>query len=486
MNGILDVTPAIPELFVFTMACVILVVDLYISKEQRAISYGLTLLTLGVGAMLSLLSFSAEPVFTFNNMFVDDALSDVVKIAICLITLLVFVYSREYIEARGLYKGEYFVLGLFAVVGMMVMASANHFLVLYLGLELLSLSLYSLVAFQRDSELATEAAMKYFVLGALASGMMLYGMSILYGLTGSLDIPTVRRAVGGMSPDDVVLIFGLVFVLVGLAFKLGVVPFHMWVPDVYHGAPTSSTLFIGTAPKIAGFAIVIRLLIGGLEDLHGAWRDMVIILAVLSIATGNLIAIAQTNLKRMLAYSAISHMGFMLLGILAGTPTGYSAALFYSLIYAFMSLGGFGMIILLSREGFEADELEDLKGLNQRNSWYALLMLLLMVSMAGIPPAVGFFAKLAVIQAIIDVNLVWLAVIAVLFAVVGAFYYLRVIKLMYFDPPSEDVQAIQAAPDLKVVMGVNAWAMLLVLPWIGPIQQLCLTAIASVMNGLVS
>ncbi len=409
MNGILNVTPAIPEIFVFTMACVILVVDLYLSKEQRAISYGLTLLTLGVGMMLSIMSFSAEPVFTFNNMFVDDALSDVVKIAICLITLLVFIYSREYIEARGLYKGEYFVLGLFAVVGMMVMASANHFLVLYLGLELLSLSLYSLVAFQRDSELATEAAMKYFVLGALASGMMLYGMSILYGLTGSLDIPTVRKAVGGMSPDDVVLIFGLVFVLVGLAFKLGVVPFHMWVPDVYHGAPTSSTLFISTAPKIAGFAIVIRLLIGGLEDLHGAWRDMVIILAVLSIATGNLVAIAQTNLKRMLAYSAISHMGFMLLGILAGTPTGYSAALFYSLVYAFMSLGGFGMIILLSREGFEADELEDLKGLNQRNSWYALLMLLLMVSMAGIPPAVGFFAKLAVIQAIIDVNLVWLA-----------------------------------------------------------------------------
>ncbi len=484
MNAPLNITPAIPELFVFVMASVILLVDLY--SKQRALSYGLTLFTLAAAAMLALSDFSVEPLLTFNDMFVDDALSDVIKIAICVITLLVFVYSREYLEARALYKGEYFVLALFAVVGMMVMTSANHFLVLYLGLELLSLSLYSMVAFQRDSALATEAAMKYFVLGALASGMLLYGFSILYGLTGTLYIPVVRRSIATLSPDNVVLIFGLVFILVGLAFKLGAVPFHMWVPDVYHGAPTSSTLFIGTAPKIAGFAIVIRLLVGGLEDLHGAWRDMVIILALLSIATGNLIAIAQSNLKRMLAYSAISHMGFMLLGVLSGTPNGYSAALFYSLVYAFMGLGGFGMIILLSRKGFEADELDDLKGLNQRNSWYAALMMLLMISMAGIPPTIGFFAKLAVIQAIIDVNLVWLAVVVVLFAVVGAFYYLRVIKLMYFDPAAEDAPPIQAAPDLKMAMGVNAWALVLILPWIGPIQELCLTAIASVMNGLVS
>ncbi len=486
MNTAINVTPAIPEIVVFVMACVILVVDLYAAKEHRVISYALTLTTLGVAMLISLYSFSADPVYTFNNMFIDDALSDVIKIAVCGITFLVLIYAREYIELRGLYQGEYFVLVLFAVVGMMVMASANHFLVLYLGLELLSLCLYSLVAFQRDSALATEAAMKYFVLGALGSGMMLYGMSILYGLTGTLDITEVRQAVGAMPLDNVALIFGLVFVLVSLAFKLGAVPFHMWVPDVYHGASTSSTVFIGTAPKIAGFAIVIRLLIGGLEDLHGAWRDMVIILSLLSIAIGNLIAIAQSNLKRMLAYSAISHMGFMLLGVLAGTPNGYSAALFYILAYALMSLGGFGMIIVLSRAGFEADELADLKGLNQRNPWYALLMMLLMVSMAGIPPTIGFFAKLSVIQAIIEVNLVWLAVVAVLFAVVGAYYYLRVIKLMYFDPPDEGVASIEAAPDLRVVMGLNAWAMVLLLPWIGPIQRVCLTAVASVMNGFAS
>ncbi|MDJ0957723.1 MAG: NADH-quinone oxidoreductase subunit NuoN [Arenicellales bacterium] len=479
----LNIQPILPEIFIAVMACVILVVDLYIKQSGRGISYVLTLVALFGGAYLCWHDISAEPVIALNGMFVDDVFSDVLKIIICLLALLVFVYSREYIKARDFFSGEYFVLGLFGVVGMMVMTSANHFLALYLGLELLSLCLYTMVAFQRDSVVATEAAMKYFVLGALASAMLLYGMSIVYGLTGTLDIETVRESIREQATaDNITLILGLVFILVSLAFKIGAVPFHMWIPDVYHGAPTSSTLFVSTAPKLAGFAIIMRLLVGGLEDLHFMWRDMVVVLAVLSIALGNLIAIAQTNLKRMLAYSAISHMGFMLLGVLAGTANGYSAGFFYSIVYAFMGLGGFGMVILLSRADYEADELDDLKGLNQRNPWYAFLLLLLMFSMAGVPPTIGFFAKLAVIQAVIEVGLTWLAVVAVLMAVVGAFYYLRVVKLMYFDPPAGEVRAIEAPADFRFLMSVNAVAMVLLLPVIGPIQDLCNEAISSVVT----
>ncbi len=475
-----DVAPAIPEIFIFSMACLILVVDLYLSERWRMVSYLLALATLFVAALLTLQNIFAPPVFTFNNMFVDDALSDIIKLAIYLLVFVVFVYSRRYNRERGIFRSEYFVLGLFGVVGMMILASASHFLTLYLGLELLALCLYTMVAFQRDSSLATEAAMKYFVLGAMASGMLLYGMSMLYGATGSLEIAVVKRAVSEMgAADNMILIFGLIFVIVGLGFKLGVVPFHMWVPDVYHGAPTSVTLFIGTAPKLAGFVIVMRLLIGGLEDLSSVWQDMLIILAVLSIAFGNVVAIAQSNIKRMLAYSTISHMGFFLLGILSATPNGYSSAMFYVLVYAFMSLGSFGMIILLSRAGFEADRLDDFKGLNQKNPWYAFLMLLLMFSMAGIPPTVGFYAKLSVIQALIDGQLIWLAVVAVLFAVIGAYYYLRIIKLMYFDPPETEAP-IKAGIDMRILMGINGLAMVLVIPWVGVILDLCAKAIDAI------
>lgn len=478
----LNIQPILPELFISFMASLILVIDLFIKHSGRGVSYVLTLVTLAGGAYLCWQDLSTASMTTLNGMFIDDVFSDVLKIIICVLAILVFVYSREYVKARAFFSGEYFVLGLFGVVGMMVMTSANHFLVLYLGLELLSLCLYTMVAFQRDSVVATEAAMKYFVLGALGSAMLLYGMSIIYGLTGTLDIEMVRASIGEQrSPDNVILILGLVFILVSLAFKIGAVPFHMWVPDVYHGAPTSSTLFVSTAPKLAGFAIIMRLLVGGLEDLHFMWRDMVMILAVLSIAVGNLIAIAQTNLKRMLAYSAISHMGFMLLGVLAGTANGYTAGLFYSIVYVFMGLGGFGMVILLSRADYEADELDDLRGLNQRNSWYALLLLLLMFSMAGVPPTIGFFAKLAVIQAIIEVELTWLAVVVVLLAVIGAFYYLRVVKLMYFDPPADEVRTIEAPGDVRLLMSVNAFAMILLLPVLGPIQDLCHRAISSVV-----
>lgn len=472
--------PLLPEIFITFMASVILILDHFLGEQRRHISYLLALGTLIGAAYLTLMDFGGYSRLVLNGMFVDDTLADLLKTAIYLVTLVVFVYSRDYVRLRDIYKGEYYVLGLFGVLGMMVMTSASHFLTLYLGLELLSLSLYVLVAFQRDSPLATEAAMKYFVLGALASGILLYGMSILYGITGSLQINEVRQAVSQMSGDNITLIFGVVFIIVSLGFKLGVAPFHMWVPDVYHGAPTTSAVYISAAPKLAGFAIVIRLLIGGLEDVHLVWRDMLILLAVLSIVMGNVIAIAQTNIKRMFAYSTIAHMGFLLLGILSGTDNGYSASLFYALIYSFMSLGGFGIIILLSRSGFEADNLDDFKGLNQRNSWYAFLMLLLMFSMAGVPPTVGFYAKLSVIQALVDVNLVWLAVVAVLFAVIGAYYYLRVIKLMYFDDP-QDESEIKAPLDMRVVISLNGLAVLVIMPWVGWLFDICQESIQTLV-----
>ncbi len=470
--------PILPEVFIACAAGLILIADLYIPETRRITVFYGALSALVVGGLIAAFGASAERGVFLHQMLVKDLLGDVVKAAVCFSSAAVLVYSRRYLEARGMLKGEYLVLALFAVLGMMVMASANHFLLLYLGLELMSLCLYAMVAFQRDSELGTEAAMKYFVLGALASGMLLYGMSILYGLTGSLDISVVRGAVAELSLNNMALIFAVVFVVVSLAFKLGVVPFHMWVPDVYHGAPTASTLFVATAPKIASFAIIMRLLVDGLGDLHSVWRDMVIILAVLSMGAGNLIAIAQTNFKRLLAYSAISHMGYLLLGIVAGTSAGYSAALFYSLSYALMTMGGFGMIAFLSRAGNESDELDDLRGMNERHPWLAFLLLLLMISMAGIPPTLGFFAKLWVIQAIVDQGLVWLAVLAVLFAVVGAFYYLRVLKLMYFDEPSVRTET-DSEPGAQVLLGLNACALVLILPWIGVVRDLCQAAVAS-------
>ncbi len=471
-----DMLPALPEIFVFSMACAILVIDLFLSDRLRVISWWLAQATLIGAALLTLKVASGTPVYTFSGMFVADSLANLLKLGTYAVTFFVFTYSRDYLRDRGMFRGEYFVLGLFGVAGMMVMASASHFLTLYLGLELLSLSLYAMIAFQRDSGTATEAAMKYFVLGAIASGMLLYGMSMLYGATGSLDIAAVSKAVGKMSPDNIILIFGLVFVIAGLAFKVGAVPFHMWVPDVYHGAPTAVALYIGTAPKLAAFALFLRLLVGGLEPLAGSWQSMLMIIAVLSMAIGNLIAIAQDNIKRMLAYSSISHMGFFLLGILSAEPNGYSSSLFYILVYAVMSAGAFGMIILLSRAGFEAERLEDFRGLNQRSPWHAFLMLLLMLSMAGVPPTVGFYAKLLVIQSAIKVGMIPLAVAAVLFAVIGAYYYLRVIKLMYFDDATEKTP-IRAGGDVQVLIGFNALLLIGILPWVGALMEMCRQAI---------
>ncbi len=358
----LNLTLVAPEIFITCMACVVLVVDLYLKDAQRNVSYLLAQWSLIGALLLTLIVHSDETRTTFSGQFVQDGMADVLKTFIYLIVAGVFLYSRPYLKDRNLFKGEFYVLGLFAVLGMMIMVSALSFLTLYLGLELLSLSLYAMVAFNRDSREASEAAMKYFVLGAIASGMLLYGMSILYGVAGSLDIAQVSQFLLANPGQNIALLFALSFIIVGLAFKLGAVPFHMWIPDVYHGAPTPVTLFIGSAPKIAAFAIFMRLLIEGLGTLHSDWQQMLVILAALSLAVGNVIAIAQTNIKRMLAYSTISHVGFLLLGFLAGTPEGYSAAMFYTLTYAITAMGAFGMILLLSRKGFEADLLDDFKG----------------------------------------------------------------------------------------------------------------------------
>jgi NADH-quinone oxidoreductase subunit N len=472
----LNLLPAAPEIFVFSMACVILLLDLFLSDARREATYWLTQATLAGAAILSWQGIGDPRTYSFSHMFVADSLATVLKIAIYLVMIFVFAYSRDYLRVRGMLRGEYFVLGLFGVVGMMVMVSASHFITLYLGLELMSLCLYAMIAFQRDSANATEAAMKYFVLGAIASGMLLYGLSLVYGMTHSLDITVVRQALTAISGQNIVLVLGLVFVISGIAFKLGAVPFHMWVPDVYHGAPTAVTVYIGTAPKLAAFALIARLLIGGLEPLAASWQPMLIIMALLSMGLGNLLAIAQDNIKRMLAYSSISHMGFFLLGILSAGPNGYGSALFYVLVYVVMSAAAFGLVILLSRAGFEAERLEDFKGLNQRHPWYAFLMLLTMFSMAGVPPLAGFFAKFTVIQATVQAGMVWVAIAAVLFAVIGAYYYLRVVKIMYFDD-ADGFQPVQAASDVRWLLGFNALLLLAVAPWIGTLMELCRRAV---------
>ena len=480
MQFIQPLWPAFPELFLLLAVCVVLIADLFVSDENRIVTYGLTQASL-IGCVFLIWAWSSrEPVYTFSGMFVGDLMSGVLKLFICLTIMAVLAYARPYAAARGLFRGEFFALVLFATLGMMVMVSANHLLVLYLGLELMMLSTYAMVALQRDSAVATEAAMKYFVLGALASGMLLYGMSMIYGATGTLEITELAQIIGegAVGPRNAVLIFGLVFIVAGIGFELGVVPFHMWVPDVYHGAPSAVTLFVSTAPKLAGFALLIRLLAQalGAEVLVIEWQQMLMVMAVLSLVIGNVTAIMQTNIKRMLAYSTISHMGFVLLGALAGDANGFSAAMFYIVVYVLTNLGAFGMLLLLSRSGFEADRLDDFKGLNQRSPWYAFIMLLIMFSMTGIPPTVGFYAKLAVLQSLLSVGFVGVAVVAVLFSVVGAFYYLRLVKLMYFDAP-QDTAPITPAGDVKVLMSLNGAAVLLfgIVPQ--PLMALCLYSI---------
>ncbi len=474
-----DFSPAIPEIFMLIMICLVLLVDVFLKPEQRNITLYLAQASLLGALLLTIAGSGDEPVLSFQDRFIRDPMGDVLKGFIYIITMAVFLYSRDYLKERELFKGEYYVLGLFAVLGMMVMVSAHSFLTLYLGLELLSLSLYALVAFNRDSGKSSEAAMKYFVLGAIASGMLLYGMSILYGLTGSLDIAQVHAQVtayAGDGPARVGTLFGLAFIIIGIAFKLGAVPFHMWVPDVYHGAPTPVAMFVGTAPKLAAFAMLMRLLVEGLGSMHADWQQMLVLLAILSIGLGNVAAIAQTNIKRMFAYSTISHVGFILLGILAGTRQGYASSMFYTLVYAVTSLGGFGMILLLSRKEFEAEEIEDFKGLNDSNPWFAFILMLLLISMIGVPGTAGFIAKLSVLQAIVGVDRIGLAVFAVILSVVGAFYYLRVIKLMYFDKPDETIP-LSSHTDVNIALSVNGLIILLLGIFPSLLMSICVASL---------
>ncbi len=467
---------ALPEIFVLGMACVLLLIDLFLKDQDRYLIYLLSLLTLVLAAVLTLYGYSDERLITFNGAYVADAMSYVLKLGVYFAVFVVFVYAKDYLRDHGMFKGEFYTLGLFGMLGMMIMISAHSLLTLYLGLELLSLSLYALVAMQRDSARASEAAMKYFVLGAIASGMLLYGMSMIYGVTGTLDLDGIASRTA--TADPVLLAFGLVFLLVGTAFKLGAVPFHMWVPDVYHGAPTAVTLYIGSAPKIAAFAMLVRLLVDGLIDLHDQWQGILIILAVLSMAIGNIVAIAQTNLKRMLAYSTISHVGFLILGILTGTQSGFSASMFYALTYVLMALGGFGMIILLSRKGFEGDRLDDFKGLNKRSPWYAFMMLILMFSMAGVPPFLGFWAKLAVLEAVVAADMLWLAVVGVVFSIIGVFYYLRIIKLMYFDEPTSE-EELECSADMRLMISANGLMVLGIGMFPGALMAVCAAAFSA-------
>lgn len=472
-----DFLAVLPELALLVMACVVLLAEAM--GASRETGHTLSLVTLLMACVLIVFPATGATVHTFHGLFVDDAVSDLLKLMTSLGAIAAVIYSRDYLEDRGMLRGEYHALLLFAVLGMFVMISASHFLSLYLGLELLSLSLYAMVALQRESVAATEAAMKYFVLGALASGLLLYGMSLLYGLTGSLELGAIAEALKEGDRNSMVLAFGLVFIVAGLGFKLGAAPFHMWVPDVYHGAPTAVTLFIGSAPKLAAFAFTFRLLADGLEPARADWQDMLMVMAVVSLAVGNLAAIAQTNIKRMLAYSTISHMGFLLLGFIAGGQNGYAAAMYYAIAYVVMSLGAFGLILHLSRNGFEAENLDDYKGLNARQPWLAAVLAMFMLSMAGLPPFVGFYAKMAVLMPLVAAGWTWLAVLAVMFSLVGAFFYLRLVKLMYFDAPHADASAVPplvgSGPGL--LLSLNGLAMLILGLLPQPLIAMCANAV---------
>ncbi len=476
MNLLASLSPVYAEIFLLVMVSVILIADLFLVNYTKTLTYLLVQVSLLGCSLITVATHQDGITHLFHHMFVDDLMSDVLKLLTYLSVSMMLVYSRSYLMARGLFTGEFLALVLFSTLGMMVMISASNFLTLYLGLELLALSLYAMVALQRDSAIATESAMKYFILGAMASGFLLYGMSMLYGATGSLDINRISDVIQHGAPNKSLLVFGLAFIVAGLAFKLGAVPFHMWVPDVYHGAPTAMTMFIGSAPKLAAFAFVMRILVEALQPLMIHWSGMLMILAVLSMAVGNITAIAQTNIKRMFAYSTIAHMGFLLVGVLSGSIEGYGSAMFYAVVYVLMSLGGFGMIMLLSREGFEADTLNDFKGLNQRSPWLAFMMLLLMFSMAGVPPTVGFYAKFSVLNAAVQAGHIPLVIMAVLFSLIGAFYYLRIVKLMYFDAP-ESHEKLYIQPDSSLLISINGLAVLAlgILP--GTLMSVCAVSV---------
>lgn len=467
--------PAAPEMVLLGLICIVLVADLFVEDDRRVVTFWLSIASLAITLWALVATAPAERIVIFTGSYVSDPLSQVLKIMAVGTVAVGFLYARDYLRQNKLLKGEYYLLGLFGLLGMMIMMSSNSLLTMYLGLETLSLSLYALVAFERNSSQAAESAMKYFVLGAIASGALLYGISWVYGVTGAIQFDQIAAALAA-NPElnDVPLWFGLAFMVVGIAFKFGAVPFHMWLPDVYQGARSPVTLYIASAPKLAALALTLRILVDGLGDLHEVWQGMIMVLAVLSLLIGNIVAIAQTNIKRMLGYSAIAHVGFILLAIFTGSGEGYAAALFYTLTYVVMAAGAFGMIILLSRQGFEAESLADFKGLNNRSPWFALMMLFFMFGMAGVPPWVGFFAKLNVINAVLEAGFTGIAVLMVLASVIGAYYYLRVVWYMYFED-AEDKSVFQADLDMRAVLSVNGLAVLVLGIVPGWLLALCIS-----------
>jgi NADH-quinone oxidoreductase subunit N len=464
--------PAVGEIWLAIGICYVLLVDVFAGERHRALTPTLTLVVLAAGAALMVTcGHVTQRTLLFNGLYIADELGFVLKLAALLVVAVALLYSRAYLESRSILRGEYYVLALTALLGIFVLVAANSLLTVYLGVELLALSVYALVAFDRDSGIAAESAMKYFVLGAIASGALLYGMSLIYGLTGTLDLTQIAARLHAPLHPGVIL--GLTFIVVAVAFKLGAVPFHMWLPDVYEGAPSSVTLFIATVPKIAYFALTLRLVAYGLGGMEAQWSQMLAALAVLTLVVGNVVAIVQTNLKRMLAYSTIANVGFIVLGFVAGTPDGYAAALYYTLVYVLVALGSFGVILLAGAKGYEADRLDDYRGLYRRDPLLALVMMVLMFSTAGVPPFVGFWAKLRIFQALWESNHLWLVIIAAAMSVVGAFYYLRVIKLMYFDDPQDSLPAGTAAPGVRWALGLNAVAVLALGLLPGPLLDLC-------------
>ena len=473
-----DILILLPEFYLVAAACLMLLLDAFMKAEQRPLLHWISLVVLLVAIYLVVIGQPAQTVTAFGGMFVRDGVSEILKVFALATTMLVMVYARPYLIDRKLLMGEFYTLMLFAVVGIMILVSAGNLVTIYLGLELLSLSSYALVALNRDAKLPSEAAIKYFVLGALASGMLLYGMSMVYGASGmggtpSLDLAALHHVMS-YTTAPTLLLFGLIFMIVGIGFKLGAAPFHMWIPDVYQGAPTPVTAFVASGSKIAAFGMAWRLLDGGMGDLAHQWQLMLAVLAVLSLAIGNLVAIVQTNLKRMLAYSTISHMGYLLLGLAAAGPEGYAAAMFYAVCYAVMSVGAFGVMLALSRSGFECEQIADLKGLNQKSPWMAFLMLLTMFSLAGVPPLLGFWAKALVLEAAIHADMLWLAIVGIVFAIIGLYYYLYVIKVMYFDKPEEGgALQVQSDKPLRVVLSLNALSLLALGLFWGPLLSWC-------------
>ncbi len=461
-----------PEIFVLSMTCIVLLTDLYLPKTLKIVTYWLAQFTLLGGAYLCWTMIPLEPKLILEGHVISDPLAHTLKMFMLIVVSVVLLYSRRYIQSKSMPSGEYFMLALFSTLGMMCMVSAKTTLMIYLGLELFSLPVYTLVALNRESSRSVEAGMKYFIMGALASGMLLYGLSILYGLTGTLDIDATANALVGFQGDLRLMVFALIFIVAGIAFKFGAVPFHMWIPDVYEGAASSVTLFIASAPKIAAFGMTYRLLVEAVPQLSEAWGHFFIVLAVLSLAVGNVIALAQTNLKRMLAYSTISHVGFILLGFLAGTTAGFDAALFYVVVYAITVAFTFGCLCVLSRKGIEAENIEDFKGLGQSSPWLAFLMMLSLFSLAGVPPTVGFYAKFMVLNAVVSTELTWLAIVAVFFTIIGAFYYIRVIRMMYFESSEKPVTDIQAI-DTRIALSINGLAVLALGIFPGPLFVLC-------------